>query len=232
MSRPRVLLCGGLDPTARAGLLADVAAVRAGGAVPLAVATALTAQGGPRFRCVPVQAAVLRAQLQAVLAAGPVHAVKLGLVPDRAALAVLRAAIAPLRVPVVLDPVVRTSKGERLSRMTPREVRSAGPWVSVLTPNLEELEWLGVGVEGLLSAGFGAVLVKGSDTAVDVLHVAGRPKVVFRGTPRRRDNPDQRGTGCRFASALAAALASGKGLVESTRTARRFVGAFLKSPML
>jgi hydroxymethylpyrimidine/phosphomethylpyrimidine kinase len=231
-ARLRVLLCGGLDPTARAGLLADVAAVRAGGAVPLAVATALTAQGGPAFVSAPVRPAILRAQLRAVLAAGPVHAVKLGVVPDAAALKILRAAISPLAVPVVMDPVVHSSKGERLSRLTPGEVRAAGAWVSVLTPNREELEWLGVGPSELLWAGFGAVVVKGSQSAIDVLHVRGRAPVVFRRTPLPRISPDHRGTGCRFASSLATALAAGRSFEQSTRVARSFVRAFLKSPML
>ena len=42
----------------------------------------------------------------------------------------------------VVDPVVRTSKGQPLSRLSPRHYLSlAGPRV-VLTPNLEEAAWL------------------------------------------------------------------------------------------
>ncbi|MGZ6126113.1 MAG: bifunctional hydroxymethylpyrimidine kinase/phosphomethylpyrimidine kinase, partial [Myxococcales bacterium] len=44
MSAPAVLVLAGLDPSGGAGLLADAEAIRAMGAAPLCVATALTVQ--------------------------------------------------------------------------------------------------------------------------------------------------------------------------------------------
>ena len=62
---PRVLLCAGHEPTGRAGLLADVAAVRALGGAPVAVPSAQTAQGRGTFLYQPTPARVLGAQVKA-----------------------------------------------------------------------------------------------------------------------------------------------------------------------
>ena len=124
-------------------------------------------------------------QLEAALAVARPAAVKLGVVPDARTLRVLFSAAARLRVPWVVDPVVRTSRGERLSRLQPRDFRGlARPWVW-LTPNIPELAWL-LGrrtlpghveavteyATALLADGFGAVVVKGGHAvgpATDVL---------------------------------------------------------------
>ena len=58
-----MLILAGLEPEGRAGLLADVAAVREQGAHPVAVATALTAQGERTFRVQPVPVATIAAQV-------------------------------------------------------------------------------------------------------------------------------------------------------------------------
>ena len=227
--RPTVLLVGGLDPTGRAGLLADAAAVLGRGGVPLAVASALTAQGGRRFALNPVAPGVFRAQLDSALSRGAPGAVKVGMLADAAQLRELVRALAGLRVPVVLDPVVRTSRGERLSRLAPQDVRRLGRWGWVLTPNRDELDWLGGDAPGLLALGFAAVVVKGGETATDLLHLPGAPPRRFAG-PRLARRTDHRGTGCRFASALAASLARGAGLPAAVRAARAEVARYLARP--
>ena len=109
--------------------------------------TALTAQGaGFGLRST---GSFLGPQLDSALSAGPIGAVKLGMVPDRAALQVLRRKLWRLPVPKVVDPVTQSSKGERLSRLTPRDFITLARADCVITPNLAELEWLG-GAEALL----------------------------------------------------------------------------------
>ncbi|MFP2934587.1 phosphomethylpyrimidine kinase, partial [Pyxidicoccus sp. 3LG] len=68
---PRVLLLAGHEPTGRAGLLADVAAVRARGGQPVAVPTAQTAQGTTTFTWVASPPRLLAAQLAAACELGP-----------------------------------------------------------------------------------------------------------------------------------------------------------------
>lgn len=236
---PAVLVVAGLEPTGSAGLLADVAAVSGNGGRPLGVASALTAQGPTRFHLERVQPRTLRAQVEACLEGRRIDAVKLGMIPDRACLEALWRALEPLRVPVVVDPVVRTSLGQALSTLTARDYLGlAGPRVWI-TPNLDELAWLlgepsarslqpGAAAAALAAQGFGAVVVKGGHRLgppVDLLAARGR-LWSLRGTRLRRP-PKLRGTGCRFASALAVALGQRQTAVEATRAARRWVRRYL-----
>lgn len=236
-----MLILAGLEPEGRAGLLADVEAVREQGAQPVAVATALTAQGEPTFLIQPVPAAMVGAQVRAALERGPVHAVKLGMVGDPAALERARALV-PAGVPWVVDPVVRTSRGQRLSPMHAADYRAlAGPGV-VITPNALEAAWL-LGEESvaptarwaaaaarrLVSLGFGGAVVKGGHLrgrAVDAV-ADGDGVTQLDG---RRLKADRRGTGCRFAAALAAALADGVALPEAAAEAKAVVARYLGGP--
>jgi hydroxymethylpyrimidine/phosphomethylpyrimidine kinase len=239
---PRILLCAGHEPTGRAGLLADVAAVRALGGEAVAVPTAQTAQGRDTFLQRPTPTRVLGAQVAAALELGPLHAVKLGMVPGPAVLACLRAALAGVDAWWVVDPVTRTSRGEALSRLGPRHYLAlAGPRV-VVTPNLDEAAWLLGGepvrtveqarmaARALVARGFGAALVKGghrASGAVDVLGLPGR-EVVLEGERLARP-AERRGTGCRLASALAVALGQGRAPVAAARRAKAYVTRYLRT---
>jgi hydroxymethylpyrimidine/phosphomethylpyrimidine kinase len=248
----RVLVLAGLEPEGRAGLLADVEAVRAQGAHPVGVATALTAQGEREFRISPVPVPMVVAQVRAALELGKVHAVKVGMLPDARALAKLglvrahraraaghlpdaRAIMPPSTVPWVIDPVVRTSRGQRLSTLKPRDYLALAAPNVVITPNALEAAWL-LGVrsvapelaaEQLVSLGFGAAVVKGGHLrgrAVDV--VADREGVTRLDGPRLK--ADRRGTGCRFASAMAARMAQGAPAREAAAAAKEAVARYLR----
>ncbi len=239
---PRVLLLAGHEPTGRAGLLADVATVRALGGSPVAVPTAQTAQGGATFLSEATPARVLRAQVAAARELGPLHAVKLGMVPDLVRLEALREALEGVDAWWVVDPVVRTSRGQQLSRLSVRHYQSlAGPRV-VLTPNLDEAAWL-LGLSSvstveeaaeagraLVARGFGAVLVKGGHReqgAVDVLCMPDRTRLLAG--KRLRRSPERRGTGCRLASALAVELGRGRSPEAAARRAKVHVARYLRT---
>jgi hydroxymethylpyrimidine/phosphomethylpyrimidine kinase len=243
--RPTVLVAAGLEGTGRAGLLADAFAVHGAGGVAEGCVTALTAQG-PRFGLLRIPGPLFAMQLDAVLAHSRPAAAKVGMVPDARTLAVLWPVLLRLAIPVVVDPVVRTSRGERLSRLQPRDfLRLAGPQVW-LTPNLLELGWLlgqkkvPRGVDevtalalALLAEGFSAVVVKGghlegppTDVLVSKKHLV---RLVGKRLVRRLDG---RGTGCRFSSTLATRLALGQDGVEAVREAKRAVRRYLRGQSL
>ncbi|MCE9668042.1 bifunctional hydroxymethylpyrimidine kinase/phosphomethylpyrimidine kinase [Myxococcus stipitatus] len=241
---PRVVLLAGLEPTGRAGLLADVAAVRARGGQPVAVPLAQTAQGRETFAWVASPPRMVRLQLQAARELGPVHAVKFGMVPGLAQLAAVREALGGSRAWWVVDPVVRTSRGEVLSRLSARRYLSLAGARVVLTPNLDEAGWLlgraapgsvaeaEVAARELVAQGFGAVLVKGghlpdAEGLADVLATAEGTRVL-RGRRLERA-PGRRGTGCRLASALATELGRGARMEDAARAARALVVRYLRT---
>jgi hydroxymethylpyrimidine/phosphomethylpyrimidine kinase len=230
-----------MEGTGRVGLLADVAAVHAAGGVGMGLVTVLTAQGS-RLRVGRVRGQLLTAQLDAALAHGRPRAVKLGVVPDARSLAVLWPRLVRLGVPLVVDPVVRTSRGERLSRLLPRDFRRLAGRRVWLTPNVPELAWLLGRKEAprsvdevtelalaLLADGFAAVVVKGGHlpgTPVDVLASPGR---VLRFAGQRLVRTEkQRGTGCRFAATLATRLALGRDGRQAVADAGRAVRRYLE----
>ncbi len=233
MKRGPVVLCiGGWDPSGRAGLLADLWAVGQLRAEGVGVVTALTAQGA-QFRTWPVSPRTLRLQLAAVFDARRVAAIKIGMVGDRKAMAATLSAVAPRAGWVVIDPVVRTSRGQRLSSLTPRDFLRLGERFGaktrlVLTPNADELAWLGVTGPQLLEAGFWAAVIKGGSTAVDRVYSEGA-QATLRGQRLPRSTLAHRGTGCRFASALAVGLGRGEDLAPSARLAKRLVRRFLST---
>ncbi|MBJ6761965.1 bifunctional hydroxymethylpyrimidine kinase/phosphomethylpyrimidine kinase [Myxococcaceae bacterium JPH2] len=242
--KARVLLLAGHEPTGRAGLLADLSAARARGAEAVAIPTGQTAQGARTFGTFPSPARVLAAQVAAARELGPLHAVKLGMVVGPAQLRSLRSVLADLDAWWVVDPVVRTSRGQVLSRLSARDYLGlAGPRV-VLTPNLDEAAWLlrrpvpstvaeaSDAAVALRRFGFGAVLVKGGHLprgqgVADVLALEDRARVLVG---RRLERPaERRGTGCRLASALAAELGRGRPLTMAVRLARAHVARYLRT---
>ncbi|MCY1021458.1 bifunctional hydroxymethylpyrimidine kinase/phosphomethylpyrimidine kinase [Pyxidicoccus sp. MSG2] len=241
---PRVLLLAGHEPTGRAGLLADVSAVLARGGQPVAVPMAQTAQGTTTFGWMAAAPRMLAAQVAAARELGPLHAVKWGMVPGPAQLSAARAALEGTDAWWVVDPVVRTSRGQVLSSLSARAYLAlAGPRV-VLTPNLDEAGWLlrrpaprsveeaAEAAATLARYGFGAVLVKGGHLPgdaglADVLATPARVRVL-RGEWLERA-PGRRGTGCRLASALATELGRGRTLEAAVRAARGLVVRYLRA---
>jgi hydroxymethylpyrimidine/phosphomethylpyrimidine kinase len=227
---PRVLVFAGLDPSGRAGLLADGEAVRANGARPFLCATAIAAQSSARLvRMEAVSAAAVEAQARAALEDGPVAAVKVGMVGSRE---ILRTLVDLFEGPLagaarVVDPVFQTSRGGSLFDGTAAEWAPLMARSTLVTPNLGEaaaLTGLPCGDEAQMAeaaralAGLGArsVLLKGGHLSGDPADLlwSGGAASWLRG---ERIPGARRGTGCRLASAIAARLASGERLEEAVR---------------
>ena len=231
MSPPAVLILAGLDPSGGAGLLADAEAVRAMGARPLCVATALTVQttrAARRYQS--VSPSLIEECARALLEEEDVRAIKIGMVGNAANASAIRKLL-PENLPVVLDPVLRASSGAPLFE-GPLDALLQLARGAVLTPNIAEAELLlgGPADAGLLLAkGPCAVLLKGGHGAADPVDVLATPQGTTRFQASRIPG-SRRGTGCRLASALAASLAKGIPLLEAVPEAREYVRSYLQSP--
>jgi len=217
---PVVLVAAGSDPSGGAGLQADLKVLADHGVFGAAAVTALTVQNTLGVSAVhPVEASVVRDQLAAVLEDLPVAAVKIGMLGG---LEVLRAVSAVLAekgqgIPVVLDPVLRSTSGYPLLPRPALEalLNQLLPRISLLTPNLRELELLETVVGDLpahCAAQGVALLVKGGHGSGDVLEdrLLLPDGAVHRFRHPRVDSPNLHGTGCALASAIAARLARGE----------------------
>src|SRR5262249_17968842 len=189
------------------------------------IATGPPARGGKPFPVPAVRLAVLRSQLMAIAELDAVLAVKMGMLAEPAVLRLVQKRVR-CQGPWGIDPGTRTSLGQRLSTLRPADYLQAAAPNAVLTPNLAEtasplpqpapargVEEMARAGERLHSYGFAAVIVKGGHLAglpVDVL-VDSAGSRLLKGS-RIHLSVAPRGTGCRFASVLATALARGESM--------------------
>jgi len=138
---PVVAAVGTTHPYAAAGLLLDLAAIRALGAQPVAVVAGVSAQDAGRVLArAPVDPATVAAQFDA-LAGVPIGAFCVGALLDAPSVRAVAAGLARYPgVPVICDPVIAASGGDRLaSDATIAAMRDVlFGRCTLLTPNLAE----------------------------------------------------------------------------------------------
>lgn len=226
---PNVLVIAASDPTGGAGLQADVLTLASLACHPLSVLTAYTVQDTHGVAALHgVQAAHIAEQARCVLADAPVRAIKIGVLGSAAAAEAVAALLrAHPRVPVVLDPVLASARGDALGDA--RALRELlVPLATVVTPNSEEARALG-GAEALLALGCAYVLVTGThepgDDVVNTLYGAGG---VVREDRWPRLPGSYHGSGCTLASAIAARLAHGDPVADAVRAAQDYTWCALE----
>ena len=243
--RPTALTIAGSDSGGGAGIQADLKAFEANGVFGMSVVTALTAQNSHEVTAVhAVPPEFVAAQIDAVASDLPVGAVKTGMLMAPEIVEAVADGIARWGLsPVVVDPVMISKSGDPL--LEPEAVATVArrmlPLADLVTPNAHEAARLtGLDVRTLddarraaaqiLDLGPRAVLVKGGHLdgepdAVDLLLTADG-ETVFR--ERRIDTANTHGTGCTYASAIAARMARGEGLVDAVGAARRYLQAAIR----
>ena len=242
MNPPVALTIAGSDSGGAAGIQADLKTFSALGVFGTSAITALTAQNTVGVRGVhAVPADFVVAQVEAVLDDLPVAAVKTGMLATVEIVRVVSKLAGAGRLPhLVVDPVMVASSGDRLLEPAAERVyvEELLPRASVLTPNLREAEvLLGRSVTtlaeqrdaavALAALGPATVVLKGGHAvadavgeAVDVVwhqgsvHELRRPRV---------DTANNHGSGCSFASAIAAHLAKGYAVDRAIGEAKEFV---------
>jgi len=228
MTPPVVLTIAGSDSGGGAGIQADLKTFAAMGAYGTSVITAITAQNTRGVTAIhPVPVDIVAAQLDAVLSDLPVAAVKVGMVAD-AAVAEVIAARADRLPNLVVDPVLVATSGASLGNVAVVERLVA--YARVLTPNRAEARALTgtddeAAAEALVARGAHAVVVTGSERAVDVLRHNGVTEVLA-GEPVETAN--NHGSGCTFSSAIAVRLAAGDAVPDAVRAAKKYVTTALR----
>ncbi len=223
---PIVLTFAASDPTGGAGLQADLLTLAGMGCHPLSVLTALTVQDTSGVEAMqPVESDRVRAQAELLLAETRVAAFKIGVLGSAGN---VRAVSAILEdhpdVPVVLDPVLSSGRGDPLCDEALLEAlrEQLVPQSTVVTPNSIEARRLG-GAAQLLEAGCAYVLVTGTHEPGDqVVNTLYDRSGVVREDRWPRLPGSYHGSGCTLASAIAAALANGLRVPEAVRDAQEF----------
>ena len=237
----RALTIAGSDSGGGAGIQADLKTFAALGVFGTSAITAITAQNTLGVTAVAeVPTEVIADQIEAVVTDIGADAVKTGMLSSTEIVECVSESVQKHQLkPLVVDPVMVAATGARL--LQDEAVESVKtklvPLATVITPNVPEAEVLsGIeidSVEDMELAG-GELVMMGADAAVvkgghfddgsgrvnDVLVTRYGVKHI---TSLRIETTSNHGTGCTFASAIAAHLAHGLDLTRSVDLAQRYV---------
>ncbi len=241
---PSVLTIAGSDSSGGAGIQADLKTYAALGVYGTCVVTAVTAQNTTAVAAIhQVPAEIVSAQIDAVVMDIRPDAVKTGMLASAAIVEVVAAKIKQYALPnVVVDPVMAACSGARLlSDDGVQALRSLLlPLADVFTPNIPEAEellgrplrtylQLREAAREIQGLGAGNVVIKGGhregETVIDILF-DGRD--FYEYTAPRIYTTSTHGTGCTFASAIAAFLARGETVTAAVGHARDYLTEALR----
>ena len=237
-TKPKAMTIAGSDSGGGAGVQADLKTFAALGVYGASTLTAITAQNTVGVTAVhEIPTDVIKAQIDAVLTDIGADAVKTGMLSSSVIIECVADALEHWGVPaLVVDPVMVAKSGDSLLQQEAvGALRSRLlPLASVVTPNIPEAEVLtGMSIgsdadvrnaaRAIVGMGAKAVVVKGGHRegpATDVFFDGSR---FHEFTTARIDTVNTHGTGCTFASAVAAGLAKSLPVIDAVGAAKEYV---------
>lgn len=242
----KVLTIAGSDSGGGAGIQADLKAFAARGVYGMSALTAITAQNTVGVQEVfELPAEFVAQQIDSVMSDIGADAWKTGMLSNAEIIQVVADRARHYRVELlVIDPVMVAKSGDPLLREEARDalIQELVPLAYVITPNHHEAQVLtGMEISSVKDMREAAVAIHamgarnavvkgghlpGASNAVDVLY-DGRQFTELDAP--RIDTPNTHGTGCTFASAIAAELAKGHNVYEAVRIAKQYLTAALRA---
>ena len=241
---PVVMTIAGSDSGGGAGIQADLKTFSALGVYGASTLTAITAQNTVGVTAVhEIPTDVIAAQIDAVITDIGADAVKTGMLSSPEIVGTVAEAVRRHHIAnLVVDPVMVAKSGDRLLRAEAIATicERLIPLAAVVTPNIPEAEDLtGLTIatdadaqraaEAIIAMGAKSVVVKGGHRdgpPTDILY-DGEQFVEF--TTERIPSTNTHGTGCTFASAVAAGLAHGLDVPAAVQQAKDYVTAAIRS---
>jgi len=234
-----VLVFSASDPSAGAGMQADILTLVSLGCHPLSALTALTVQDTVGVQSVqPVSAELLEQQARTVLEDMPVAAFKIGMLGSVENVIAVAEIISDYpEIPVIFDPVLASGRGDELSS---EDVISAIremllPQTTLLTPNAPEARRLAesdedegepsidVCAQRLIEMGAQYVLITGThENTPQVVNTLYGADGVIRRDQWERLPGSYHGSGCTLASAVAGCIAGGASMEDAVHDAQDY----------
>ena len=237
------LTIAGSDSGGGAGIQADLKTFSALGIYGASVITAITAQNLSGVTGIQgIDPDIVKKQLTAVLSEFPVKAAKTGMLFSKEIIeAIVEVLLQYRSIPLVIDPVFAATSGSKLIQDSAIDslTQKLFPLASLITPNMPEAEFLTgdkiSSVDELQNAAgkmfkqfHVPVLAKGGhlgDIAHDILFDDQGMEIFSRDFIKGVNN---HGSGCTFASAIAAELAKGATLRDAIQIAKDYLYNALK----
>ena len=236
---PLVLVFAASDPTAGAGIQADLLTLASLGCHPLSALTAITVQDTVGVDSVhPVGAEILERQARTLLEDMEVAAFKFGVLGSVENVVAVAEIISDYPdIPVVFDPVLTSGRGDDFSG---EEIISAMrelllPQTTILTPNAPEARRLAeheddenepdidLCAQRLIEMGAQYVLITGThENTPEVINTLYNADGVLRRDRWERLPGSYHGSGCTLASAIAGCIAGGASIEDAVRDAQDY----------
>lgn len=241
-----VLSIAGSDPSAGAGVQADLKTFSALGCYGTTVITGLTAQNTQGVQAVlTVSDRFITQQLQSLFSDIPIRAVKIGMLGNVDNIVAVAQYFKKMQLPLVLDPVMIAKGGQSL--LAPDAIHALRsdlmPLATLVTPNIPEAECLiehnirtiedmQNAAQRLCKLGARAVLLKGGhlqgELAQDYLYEAATGESRWYVAPRI-NTQNVHGTGCTLSAAITALLAKELSLDEAIAKAKAYLSLAIQS---
>jgi hydroxymethylpyrimidine/phosphomethylpyrimidine kinase len=234
------------DPTGGAGLQADILTLASMGCHPLSVVTAITVQDTTGVdQILALDSEWVVEQARNVLEDMPVAAFKIGVLGSVEIISAVAEVVSDYPdVPLILDPVLASGRGDELA--TDEMVEAMRdliiPQTTLITPNSIEARRLAASddendypdlpecARRLIELGCEYVLITGThENTAQVLNTLYGAEGVVRGDAWQRLPGSFHGTGCTLAAAVAATIANGLPIPEAIRDAQEFTWQTLKA---
>lgn len=241
----KVLTIAGSDSGGGAGIQADLKTLAAFGVYGASAITAVTAQNSQAVKEIfPLPARLVAAQINSAMEELKVSVWKTGMLFSGQIVKTVAELADRYKIKnLVIDPVIKSTSGTALLKQNGIVAlkKLLLPLAFIVTPNIHEAEALtGLKITTIADMkqaavvlhkiGVANVVIKGghllnNNSAVDVLF--GGKKFYELGSPFVKIK-NAHGTGCTFASCIAAEIAKGKTVLEAVRSAKEYIVKLLK----
>ncbi len=244
MIKKQVLTIAGSDSGGGAGIQADLNTMSAHGVFGMSVITSITAQNTQEVTAIhDLPLSIVEAQLDTIFSDFDVAAVKTGMLSTADIVQTVSKKLTEYQGKnLIVDPVMVSKTGHHLLQNDAIHVLKTDliPLALLVTPNIHEAELLAeMKIQTLAEArqaakaihqlGCQHVLIKGGHLlekpAMDLLY-DGRFFKMYPG--EFIDTPNTHGTGCTYASAIAANLAKGMPLPAAIEASKRYITSAIR----
>lgn len=232
-----VMSIAGVDPSAGAGVFADLKTFQAIGVYGIGIVTALTAQNPYRFFSTqPVSKEYISEQIDSVMDSYEVEYIKTGMLYSPEIIKLVSQKIREYDLKAVVDPVMVATSGGDLTREDLADALNKHllPHAILTTPNISEAEKL-TGFEistkedtikATESIKCNSLITGGHLDGINTINIDGETSIVKQ---ELIDTDNLHGTGCNLSAAITAYLAKGNDLHASILKALDYVYEGIKN---
>ena len=237
-----LLSIGGSDPSSGAGIQSDVKSFSEFGAYGLTVITAITGQNTSSFGMIePVSKKILQNQLESILTDFKIDGIKIGMVFNSEIIKTLYQQLKKLKIPIVIDPVIKSTTGGALIEEKAIEdfQKYIIPLATVITPNKFEAEILSKSkinskntvekiARKIQNMGAKNVVITGIEKNNKIIDFVLEKSTKYKISGDKIKGTNH-GSGCNYSAAMIFAIANKRPIHESVKFAKEFAYNSIKN---